>query len=152
MSRVHQLPRDANLRRFGNQAKDLCRACRKGEPNAVWRIGQTHPSYSGLTLAEIAAVGIVLAEAQLVVARELGFDSWPKLKKHFESRQTTSMRELGTEDNVKALQEALAQDSQSAERIGPISASLQVAHDQTRLVMSQRTARQQDNPCGLRFW
>jgi hypothetical protein len=43
-----------------NQAKDLCRACRKGDANAIGRIGQTHPRFSGLTQAEIAAVGIVL--------------------------------------------------------------------------------------------
>src|SRR5688572_7609569 len=112
MSLSHQLPPDANLRQLRNQAKDLCRACRAGDPNAIRRIGQTHPSFSALTPAEIAAVGIVLADAQLVIARELGFDSWPKLKKHLESlsQSATSMHEPVTEDNMQAMRAAVAKD------------------------------------------
>ena len=119
MSHSHQLRPDANLRQLRNQAKDLCRACREGDPNAIHRIGQTHPSFSGLTETEIAAAGIVLADAQLVIARELGFDSWPKLKKHFESlsQSATSMHELVTEDNVQAMQEAVAQDPESVNQL-----------------------------------
>jgi ankyrin repeat protein len=50
-----------------------------------------------------------------VIARELGFDSWPKLKKHVESllQPARSMHELVTGDNVQALQEAVARDPQS---------------------------------------
>ena len=115
MSHSHQLPPDANLRQLRNQAKDLCRACREGDPNAIGRIGQTHPRFSGLTQAEIAAAGVRLADGQLVIARELGFDSWPKLKKHFESLSppARSMHELVTEDNVQAIQEAVARDPAS---------------------------------------
>src|SRR5437879_4480919 len=119
MSHSRQLPPDANLRQLRNQAKDLCRACRQGDPNAIHRIGQTHPKFSGLTQAEIAAAVIVLADAQLVIARELGFESWPRLKKHFEelSRPATSMHELVTGDNVQALQEAVARDPQSVTQL-----------------------------------
>ena len=70
---MRQLPPGANLRQLKNQAKDLCRACRQGDPDAIHRIGLNHPRFSGLTEAEIAAVSIVLADAQLVIARELGF-------------------------------------------------------------------------------
>ena len=50
-----------------------------------------------------------------MIARELGFDSWPRLKKHFESlsQPATSMHQLVTEDNVQAMQEAVAQDPES---------------------------------------
>src|ERR1700756_5354536 len=119
MSHSRQLPPDANLRQLRNQAKDLCRACREGDANAIGRIGQTHPRFSGLTQAEIATAGIVLADAQLVIARELGFDSWPKLKKHFQalSQPATSMHELVTKDNVQALQEAVAQAPESVNQL-----------------------------------
>jgi ankyrin repeat protein len=119
MSDSHPLPPDANLRQLRNQAKDLCRACRKGDPDAIRRIGQTHPRFSGLTQAEIAAAGIVLADAQLVIARESGFDSWPKLKKHFEalSQPARSMHELVTADNVQAMQELVARDPQSVNQL-----------------------------------
>jgi hypothetical protein len=102
-----------------NQAKDLRRACREGDPNAIHWIGQTHPRFSGITQAEIAAAGIALADAQLVIARELGFDSWPKLKKHVESlsQPATNMHELVTMDDVQALQEAVAQDPESVNQL-----------------------------------
>ncbi len=119
MSDSRQLPPNANLRQLRNQAKDLCRACRKGDPDAIRRIGETHPSFSGQTQAEIAAAGIVLADAQLVIARELGFDSWPKLKKRVEalSQPATSMDDLVTGNNVQAMQAAVAQDPESVNRL-----------------------------------
>ena len=40
MSDSRQLPLNANLRELRNQAKDLCRACREGDLNAIRRIGQ----------------------------------------------------------------------------------------------------------------
>lgn len=119
MSDSRQLPPGANLRQLRNQAKDLCRACRKGDPDAIRRIGESHPSFSGQTQAEIAATGIVLADAQFVIARELSFDSWPKLKKHVEalSEPAVSMHDLVTRNNVQAMQEAVAQDPESVNRL-----------------------------------
>ena len=57
----------------------------------------------------------MLADAQLVMARELGFDSWPRLKKHVESlaQPMRSMHELVTGDNVQAMREAVARDPES---------------------------------------
>jgi ankyrin repeat protein len=119
MSHFRRLPPGANLRQLRNQAKDLCRACREGEPNSIRRIGQTHPRFFGLTQVEIIAAGIGLADAQLVIARELGFDSWPKLKKHIESlsRPARSMHELVTEGNLQAMQEAFARDPESVNQL-----------------------------------
>jgi ankyrin repeat protein len=116
---VRHLPPGVNLRQLRNQAKDLCRACRDGDPNAIRRIGLTHPRFTGLIEAEIAAAGIALADAQLVIARELGFDTWPKLKKHVESlsQSQVSMHKLVTEHDLQALQEAVAQDPESVNRL-----------------------------------
>jgi ankyrin repeat protein len=112
---VRQLPPSANLRQLSNQAKDLRRACRSGDPAAIRRIGETHPKFSGLTHAEITAASIALADAQLVIARELGFDSWPKLKKYIDSLSPPqrSMHELVTEDDMQGMQATFAQDAQS---------------------------------------
>jgi ankyrin repeat protein len=119
MSHSRQLPPGANLRQFKNQAKDLCRACGEGDLSAIRRVGQSHPKRSGLTEAEIAVGGVVLADAQLVIARELGFDSWPKLKKHFESvaQPATSMHKLVTQSNVRAMHEAVAGDPDSVNQL-----------------------------------
>lgn len=119
MADSHSLPPDANLHQLRNQAKDLRRACRKGDANALNRVGQIHPSFLGLTDAEIAAAEIRLADAQLVIARELGFDSWPKLKKHVDSltQPVTSMHELVTGDNLQAMQDLTARDPESVNRL-----------------------------------
>ncbi len=90
-------------------------ALQAGEPDAIRRIGESHPRFSDSSQAEIAAAEIVLADAQFVIARELGFDSWPRLKKHFDSlsRSATNMHRLVIEGNVQAMQEAVAQDPES---------------------------------------
>jgi ankyrin repeat protein len=113
-----KLPPKPSLQQLRNQAKDLLRALQAGEPDAIRRIGESHPRFSDSSQAEIAAAEIVLADAQLVIARELGFDSWPRLKKHFESlsQRATSMHQLVTGDNVQAMQEAVAQDPESVDQ------------------------------------
>lgn len=119
MSNSRQLPSNVNLRQLRNQAKDLCRACQKGEPDAIRRIKEAHPAFSGQTMAEITARGIALTEAQFVIAREFGFDSWPKLKKQVEtlSVAATSMHELVTGNNVQAMQAAVAEDPESVNQL-----------------------------------
>ena len=93
MTPSEKLPPKPSLRQLRNQAKDLLRALQAGEPDAIRRIGESHPRFSDSSQAEIAAAEIVLADAQFVIARELGFDSWPRLKKHFDSlsRSATNM-------------------------------------------------------------
>ncbi|RZQ64538.1 ankyrin repeat domain-containing protein [Amycolatopsis suaedae] len=52
------------------RAKDLLRSHRAGAPEALDRVAATHPAPSD---------PLKLTEAQFVLARELGFPSWPKL-------------------------------------------------------------------------
>jgi ankyrin repeat protein len=60
-----------NLEQQRKRAKDLLRAYRRDEPEAIRRVRRHHPR----------AVGdIRLADAQLVVAREAGFPSWARMK------------------------------------------------------------------------
>jgi ankyrin repeat protein len=119
MTPSEQLPPKPSLRQLRNQAKDLLQAVQAGEPDAIRRIGQSHPRFSDSSQAEIAAAEIVLADAQLVIARELGFDSWPRLKKHFDSlsRSATNMHQLVIEGNLQAMQEAVAQDPESVNQL-----------------------------------
>jgi ankyrin repeat protein len=66
------LPERPDLDQLRRQAKELRDAARRGEPGAVERFARQHRS---------ALPGVVaLAAAQLVIARELGFASWPLLK------------------------------------------------------------------------
>jgi hypothetical protein len=67
-----------DLEQQRKRAKDLRRAFLAGDGNAEHRFRQHHPAIS-----KDKPVGPVkLADAQLVIARELGLPSWPKLKTH----------------------------------------------------------------------
>lgn len=65
------LPENANLEHLKGQAKSLLKSLQSGDPAALARV-------EGLPSQERYR----LADAQLAVAREYGFESWPKLKRH----------------------------------------------------------------------
>lgn len=73
-----------NLEQQRKRAKELHRALRAGDAAAWARFRACHPS-GGRPVA--AAEPVRLSEAQLVVARELGVPSWPKLKAHILAMQ-----------------------------------------------------------------
>jgi len=65
------------------QARALLNALRDGEPGAVERLRSHHPRFRrGQAIDTVA-----LHDAQLVVAREYGFASWPRWKQFVEARQ-----------------------------------------------------------------
>jgi len=67
------IPSDASSEHLRKQAKQLLKACRRHQPEAIRRFIASHPAYeSGLA----DPTTMRLQEAQLVVAREYGFGSW----------------------------------------------------------------------------
>ncbi|MEJ2852399.1 MULTISPECIES: ankyrin repeat domain-containing protein [unclassified Saccharothrix] len=68
------MPERPDLGRFRRQARDLQRAVRGGDPEAIARVARHHP---GVPSGEFR-----LSAAQLVVAREYGFASWPRLVRY----------------------------------------------------------------------
>ncbi len=62
------------------QAKDLRRGYEAGNPDAIERVRRHHPQHGEATSASTAGESLSLREAQLVVAREQGFDGWTQLK------------------------------------------------------------------------
>jgi hypothetical protein len=70
------LPPNPSLEQLKHQAKDLLRAARDLNLQALLRIEQYLPH---------RAAAATLADIQLVIAREYGFASWPKLKRHIET-------------------------------------------------------------------
>lgn len=74
------LPARPSLEQLRKQAKELLRDFRANDPAAVARIRAHHPRI-------VSDRPVTLADAQLVLAREYGFGSWPKLKHHVESLQ-----------------------------------------------------------------
>jgi hypothetical protein len=69
------LPERPSLEQLQKQAKDLLRNCRAGDPAAIARVETADPR---------------LADAQFAIARELGFESWAKLKHHIEAVRPTA--------------------------------------------------------------
>ena len=78
MSAVRPLPPRTNLEFEHKEAKALLRRLRAGDPDALARAGARHPTIDASTPAKIR-----LADAQLVIAREYGFTSWPRLVRYF---------------------------------------------------------------------
>jgi hypothetical protein len=80
-----QLPSRPSLDHLKHQAKDLLQARQAENPEAIQRIKASHPEFAKSTDEEIRAAKFALSDAQLVIAREYGFESWPKLKIHVEA-------------------------------------------------------------------
>ena len=82
---ARDLPARPNIEQYKKQAKDLLKSCKSRDPEALRRIrefvrhagGPSEPGRAGT---------ITLADAQLVIAREHGFSSWPKFAKEIGSR------------------------------------------------------------------
>jgi len=71
-----QLPVRPNLEQYKKQAKELARACREGDADALSRL-RAHSGHP-------AEGRVALSDAQLVLAREHGFQSWARFAAEIE--------------------------------------------------------------------
>jgi ankyrin repeat protein len=76
------LPNRPNLEQYRKQAKDLLHAHHAADSAALERIHRHHPTLHKLQLDQLAAAPFALADAQLILAREHSFESWPKFAAH----------------------------------------------------------------------
>lgn len=79
------LPERANLEQLKKQAKSLLHAARAGDATALERF-RLLPAFARTSVAQLGAAGLALHDAQSVIAREHGFDSWNALRNHIEER------------------------------------------------------------------
>ena len=110
-----------NLEQQRKRAKELLRAHRRGERAAAQRMGRHLPRAKSTAPADLLAGRFTLSEAQLIVAREEGFASWPRMKHAVEAATASRGEGLdrlleaavsGSLPRVRALAEAAAgQDS-----------------------------------------
>ncbi len=89
---VKPLPERANLDHLKNQAHDLRKAREAADPPSLQRIREFHPRFSDSGDSEITGARFALSDALLVIAREHGFASWTRLKKHLESGASAAAR------------------------------------------------------------
>ncbi|MEO7271949.1 MAG: ankyrin repeat domain-containing protein [Vicinamibacterales bacterium] len=98
-----QLPFCPHLDQLRNQAKDLLRDVRAGEPSALADFREFHPERIGPALA-------ALADAQLVLARSYRASSWPQLTAVVDAITAIARDDFGTLRDVAAGLPALARD------------------------------------------
>ena len=77
-----ELPAHPSLEQYKKQAKDLLKSAKSGHPEALQhnlqRIKKDHPRFGRLEDVEVQGAKLVLADAQLVIAREHGFENWAR--------------------------------------------------------------------------
>lgn len=76
------LPNNPSLERFRRDARRLQRAVREGNPDALAHLSRHHPHGVPADPAEFA-----LTAAQHVVARGVGFSSWPRLQAYLRTAE-----------------------------------------------------------------
>jgi ankyrin repeat protein len=80
------LPARPNLEQYKKQAKDLVKSFALGDPQALARIKRHHPRFNKLLEPNLHSAPFALTDSHLVIAREHGFESWPKFAHHIETR------------------------------------------------------------------
>jgi hypothetical protein len=98
---VRRLPSNPNLDHLKYQAKDLLKEHAARDAGAAQRIREFHPRYHRATDAEIFAARLKLTDAQLTIAREAGFQSWARLKRHIEKPTLTDLLNLPHHDRIE---------------------------------------------------
>jgi len=68
-----------SLENLKKQAKSLHKAHKSGDPDAIRRVAENLPRLRQLAESDLRAAEISLQDAQLVIARQLGHASWPRL-------------------------------------------------------------------------
>jgi hypothetical protein len=98
---VRPLPPHPNLDQLKHQAKDLMKARAARSQAAAQLIRECHPRHSGATDAAIFVAEFKLSDAQLAIAREHGFPSWPRLKTHIEKPTRANQLDLPHHERIE---------------------------------------------------
>ena len=138
------LPVRPSLAHLRHQAKALVREVHSGHEEAIARCREHHPH-----LPKRSETAIALSDAQLVIAREYGFASWPKLKLFVEGleaveRQVADLRQEFARGDADTRRQLLkpAHARERFENYDPDSGALSEAD--ARLLIANRQ--------GYAFW
>jgi ankyrin repeat protein len=102
------------LQLLTNLAKQLRKAHGKGDADAIDRIRLRHPGFASSSQEQIANAVISLRDAQLVIAREYGFEHWAALKTHV----LTVVGAATSDTTIRSLIEAATRgDAASVEKL-----------------------------------
>ena len=98
---VKRLPSNPNLDHLKYQAKDLLKEHSAPTPGVAQRIREFHPRFDRATDAEIFDAQLSLSDAQLTIAREYGFPSWARLKRHIEKPTLSDRLDLPHQQRIE---------------------------------------------------
>src|SRR5436309_6912209 len=98
---VKRLPSNPNLDHLKYQAKDLLKERADHSPGVAQRIREFHPRFRRTTDAEIFDTQLSLSDAQLTIAREYGFPSWARLKRHIEKPTLSDRLDLPHQQRIE---------------------------------------------------
>jgi hypothetical protein len=98
---VRRLPANPNLDHLKYQAKDLLRDHAARLPEAAQKIREFHPRFRQAADADIFGAALRLSDAKLTIAREAGFPSWAKLKRHIETPTLADRLDLPHHERIE---------------------------------------------------
>ncbi|HEY2392722.1 MAG TPA: ankyrin repeat domain-containing protein [Candidatus Angelobacter sp.] len=124
---VKQLPARPSLEQYKKQAKDLLKAYRAADVETIRRVKKNHPRFEKLSEPGFEITKFALADAQLVIAREYGFESWPKFAKHLQAVARASAFASGAfGGSTLALENPAAAFIENAIRFGTLERAEQI--------------------------
>ena len=85
MSAEKSIPARPSVEQYRKQAKDLVKERARLQPEALGRIRRHHPRLRELSETQLRAAAFTLSDAQLVLAREHAFKTWPEFMRHVAS-------------------------------------------------------------------
>jgi len=98
---VRRLPPNPNLDHLKYQAKDLLKERTAHTPGVAQRVREFHPRFRRATDAEIFDAPLSLSDAQLTIAREYGFPSWARVKRHIEKPTLSDRLDLPHQQRIE---------------------------------------------------
>jgi Ankyrin repeats (3 copies) len=98
---VRPLPSNPSLDHLRHQAKDLLREHSARSPETAQQIREFHPRFDRATEADIFNANLSLSDAQLTIARERGFPSWARLKRHIEKPTLSDQLHLRHHERIE---------------------------------------------------
>jgi hypothetical protein len=98
---VKRFPAHPNLEHLKYQAKDLLNGHAARDAGVAQRLREFHPQFAGAADEAIFAAWLSLSAAQLAIAREYGFPSWPRLKAQVESPELAAKLNLPYHERIE---------------------------------------------------
>jgi ankyrin repeat protein len=101
-----------NLDFYRRRAKALLKLAQSGDPEALQRFNRHHPDFRETSPGGIVPENLALNQAQLVIARENGFSSWPRLKAYVDALKRSPAQT--PEDHLQSILRARDLDALAA--------------------------------------